>query len=185
MFRWFRTSKLDPLSVSMAGVKLGDRLLVVGCSDPKLIAAVAVKTGLTGRACAVDDDAARVDMAGRAALADGALVETATAPLDQLPYDAASFDLVILRDVLNSRDAGQRPAILGEVTRVLRPGGRALIMNSTAVSIGLTSMFASKPASEASTVGDPLVRLMKAHGFVAVRTLAERDALVFVEGNKA
>jgi hypothetical protein len=27
-----------PLAVSMAGIKLGDRLLVIGCTDPKLIA---------------------------------------------------------------------------------------------------------------------------------------------------
>ena len=36
MFKWFRTTALDPLSVSMAGVKLGDRVLIVGCSDPPL-----------------------------------------------------------------------------------------------------------------------------------------------------
>ena len=46
MFKWFKTSTLDPLSVSMAGAKLGDRVLVVGCSDPRLIAALAAKAGL-------------------------------------------------------------------------------------------------------------------------------------------
>ena len=39
---WFRKSQLDPLAVTMAGVKLGDRLLVIGGSDPGLTAALAV-----------------------------------------------------------------------------------------------------------------------------------------------
>ena len=43
--KWFRPAALDPLSVSMAGVKLGDRVLVIGCSDPLLIAALAAKAG--------------------------------------------------------------------------------------------------------------------------------------------
>ena len=67
VFSVFKTST-DPLSVSMAGVKLGDRVLVVGCSDPRLIATLAVKTGLTGRACAVDESATWRPMRGRVAL---------------------------------------------------------------------------------------------------------------------
>ena len=33
--KWFRPAALDPLAVSMAGAKLGDRVLVVGCGDPR------------------------------------------------------------------------------------------------------------------------------------------------------
>jgi cyclopropane fatty-acyl-phospholipid synthase-like methyltransferase len=38
----------------MVGVKLGDRLLQIGCGDGGLFAALAAKTGLTGRAAAID-----------------------------------------------------------------------------------------------------------------------------------
>jgi hypothetical protein len=44
MMRWFRKPAGDPLAVSMSGLKLGDRLLVLGCSDPRLIAALAYAT---------------------------------------------------------------------------------------------------------------------------------------------
>ena len=54
MFKWFKPAALDPLSVSMCGAKLGDRVLVVGCGDPRLVAALGAKAGLSGRACAVD-----------------------------------------------------------------------------------------------------------------------------------
>ena len=33
----------EPLALSMTGVKLGDRLLVIGANDPQLIAALAIK----------------------------------------------------------------------------------------------------------------------------------------------
>src|SRR5438094_175662 len=51
---WFRkTAPADPLAVSMTGVKLGDRVLVIGAGDPALIAALGAKTGLTGTTCGV------------------------------------------------------------------------------------------------------------------------------------
>jgi len=35
---WFRKTESDPLAVTMAGVKLGDRVLAVGIGDVKLVA---------------------------------------------------------------------------------------------------------------------------------------------------
>ena len=56
----FRKSRSEALGVTMAGVKLGQRLLAVGTKDPKLVAALGVKAGLTGRTCVVDADAAHL-----------------------------------------------------------------------------------------------------------------------------
>ncbi|MBW8713960.1 MAG: NAD(P)-dependent alcohol dehydrogenase, partial [Acidobacteria bacterium] len=54
---WFRrAAPTEPLAITMTGVKLGDRLLVIGAGDPRLIAALATKSGLTGRASVVDAD---------------------------------------------------------------------------------------------------------------------------------
>ena len=35
------------------GIKLGDRYLQIGCTDASLLAAIASKVGLSGRACAI------------------------------------------------------------------------------------------------------------------------------------
>ena len=107
----------DSLAVSMSGAKLGDRLLVIGCSDQALIAALGSKAGLTGRACAVDASPDRVAEAARFAEREGALVETATAPEWTLPFDADAFDLVVVRDVLTAmtrRGIGTRSPKRGE-----------------------------------------------------------------------
>ena len=96
--RFFKKADVVDLPIAIAGVKLGDRLLIIGCDDPSLIARLALKVGLTGRACAVDESPERVAAAARFVEAEGALIETAEAKGSTVPYDAAAFDLVVIRD---------------------------------------------------------------------------------------
>jgi ubiquinone/menaquinone biosynthesis C-methylase UbiE len=174
-----RSAPTDSLAVSMSGAKLGDRLLVVGCSDPALIASLGSKAGLTGRACAVDAVPERVAEAARITEREGTLVETATAPGWTLPFDPDSFDLVVVRDV----PPDDRTAAVPEARRVLRPGGRCMIIDTTARS-GLGALLARR--SNEGPYGDPesARRALEDAGFVAPRLLAERDGLLFVEGVK-
>lgn len=182
MFKWFRPTALDPLSVSMAGAKLGDRVLVLGCSDPHLIAALAAKTGLTGRACAVDESPELATEAGRIALREGALVETSSATPSALAFEGDSFDLVILRDVLGTRDRESLEKVVWETRRVLRPGGRCMVIDSLGRS-GMAAVLGGK-AAPATNDASELIEIFKNQGFVAVRTLAERDRLRFIEAIK-
>jgi ubiquinone/menaquinone biosynthesis C-methylase UbiE len=165
----FRRSQGEPLAVVMTGVKLGDRFLSLGVRDPKLIAALAVKQGLTGRAAAVDADATRVADGGRALEAEGALVEVLQAPWGRLPFGDASFDIAVARDVLSILDSGERRGVVSEAARVLRGGGRLVVIESTK-----------------RTRVDPqtLTTALAEAGFAAVRVLAEAEHTLFVEGIK-
>jgi ubiquinone/menaquinone biosynthesis C-methylase UbiE len=165
----FRRSASEPLAVTMTGVKLGDRFLSVGLRDPKLIAALGVKAGLTGRACATDADTARASSGGATLEAEGALVEVVHAPWDALPYDAASFDVVLVRDVLSMLDTAAKARAASEALRVLRGGGRLIVVEST-------KRARVDPAS--------LTSALTTAGFAAVRVLAEAEATIFVEGIK-
>src|SRR5687768_16829682 len=123
--RWF-TKRFhrpagDPLTVSMSGLKLGDRLLMVGCGDAPLMAALTSKVGLTGRACMVDDSAARTRQAAVAVEKDGALVEAFTSPLTTLPFERDAFDVVVARNVLPLVPREHQPSVVAEITRVIRP----------------------------------------------------------------
>jgi ubiquinone/menaquinone biosynthesis C-methylase UbiE len=179
---WLKKRTSEPLTVAMAGIKLADRVLVVGCSDPALIAALAIKSGLTGRACAVDEDDARVSAAARAVERDGALVETSTASLATLPFEESAFDVVVLRDVLGGAEPGQRMPIVAEAQRVVRPGGRCIIIETSARA-GLGGLL-SRPVNTEFFASDGALPLLTTAGFAAVRTLAEREGLTFVEGVK-
>jgi ubiquinone/menaquinone biosynthesis C-methylase UbiE len=184
MWSWLKHPSIDPLSVSMVGVKLADRLLVIGCGDAKLIAALAVKAGLTGRACAVDESEERVAAAARTVMREGALVETIATPYTMLPFDQSSFDIVVFRDVLGTVDPDRWVRAVGEARRVLRPGGRCLTIDTVAAG-GLASLInRARARSEYGTPRDPLEAL-RIQDFVGVRILAERDGLVFVEAVKA
>jgi ubiquinone/menaquinone biosynthesis C-methylase UbiE len=173
-FPFLRKSTSEALAVSMAGIKLGDRLLVVGCTDPLLIARLATKTGLTGRACAVDDDESTVTRAASVALREGALVETVVSPLGTLPLGAAAIDVVVVRGALSRIPNESRVDCLTEVRRVLRPGGRCLVIDRARR--GLSALVGAA-SSDYAPVG-----LLETAGFKAARMLAEREGLAFAEG---
>lgn len=173
---WFKRSGMEPLAVSMSGLKLADRLVVVGCADPLLIAALGAKVGLTGRACAVDVDAARAEDAGRVAEREGALIETAAAPGWRIPYDEGSFDVAVVRSLALDQSAARMA--LPEALRVLRPGGRCVTIDGEERR-GLGAAFGGRTGSAAAAA-----EALRAAGFVAVRELADRAGLSFAEGVK-
>jgi ubiquinone/menaquinone biosynthesis C-methylase UbiE len=174
----------DPLAVTMAGVKLGDRVLAMGMRDTTLIAALAAKSGLTGRACAVDADEARVKSAAAAIEREGALVEATRAPWGMLPYDDDSFDVVVVRDVFMILPSQARALAASGLLRVLRPGGRIVVIEP-APRGGLVGALLNRQQ------GDPdyapsggAIAVLTGAGFAAVRQLAEHEGQIFVEGIK-
>ena len=182
--RWFRKSQLDPLAVTMSGVKLGDRLLVLGVSDPALIGALAGKAGLTGRTVILDASEEATTAAASAVERDGHLVESFTAPWTMLPFDPHSFDVIVLRDVLNTLNAEERLRCAREVHRILRPGGRSVVIEGKSHGL-LGGLMGGTPVDPQYARGGGAPHVLDAAGFRAARTLAEREGQQFVEGIKA
>ena len=171
------------LVVGMTGVKMGDRLAQIGCADGARLAAIAAKVGLSGRAVAVVPDEPAAARARKGAERAGVLVELETAPPTRLPLDDAAFDLAIIDDtngLLAGLSADDRVAAVGEARRILRPGGRVMVIGA-APRGGLGALFTR---SSGAPRFDP-TPLLSADNFRSVRTLAERDGLVFVEALKA
>ena len=177
----FRKSAGEPLPVVMAAVKLGQRLLAVGATDPALIAQLAIKAGLTGRACVVDPDAERLTAGAAAIEQEGALVETSHAPFGAWPYEAESFDVVVMARIFPLLDEQSRARCAADVMRVLRGGGRAIVIDPTRRS-GLGALLGRGVATDPAYRGGAPV--LQAAGFTAVRELAEAEGFVFVEGIK-
>ena len=169
------------LAVSMVGVKLGDALLQLGCGDGGMLAALAAKVGLTGRAAAIDATPEGVVAGERGAARGGVLVEIAEAPWRQLPFDAGAFDVVVAHDLLAWLSPEERVACLREACRVLRPGGR-LVVVEPAERGGLGALVSHRHQDPGYHASGGAETALKAEGLVAVRTLAERDRVRFVEG---
>jgi ubiquinone/menaquinone biosynthesis C-methylase UbiE len=177
----FRKSSQEPLAVTMAGVKLGQRVLGVGSRDPQLIAQLAIKAGLTGRACLVDADEAGLAKAAAAIEQEGALIEPARAPYGMWPFDENSFDVAVIPDLLPSLTPDVRVRCVGEVLRVLRPGGRAIVIERAARG-GLIGALLGGARSTPAYEGP--VEVLRGNGFAAVRQLSEADGVAYVEGIK-
>jgi ubiquinone/menaquinone biosynthesis C-methylase UbiE len=176
MLKLRKTAPEEPLVLTMTALRMADRLLVIGCAEPKLVAQLATKPGLTGRACAVDEDPQRTALAAAAAVNEGALLEVETAPVTMLPFDPESFDVVVLSHLLPGLSVERRLAALKEAGRVLRGGGRCLVIQS-----GRRSGLAGLLGGARMPPGD-VEAAMEAGGFRAVRTIAERQGMLFVEG---
>src|SRR6202011_2067769 len=86
------------LVVGMTGVKMGDRLLQVGCAHAGRLGAVAAKVGLSGRAAVVVPDDASGARARRGAGDAGVVVDVDVAPATKLPLDDKAFDLAVVDD---------------------------------------------------------------------------------------
>lgn len=85
------------------------------------------RVGPGGRAFGVDLTAAMVARARRAAAAAGLTerVEILQGAYEALPVASGSVDVVLSNGVLNL--APDKPVVLREIARVLRPGGRLLL----------------------------------------------------------
>lgn len=171
------------LVVGMTGVKMGDRLVQIGCADPARLAAVAAKVGLSGRAAAVVPDAATGAQVERAASHAGVLVEVTVAPLTRLPVEDGGFDVAIVDDGaagFSHLTPDEKKAVVRETWRVLRPGGRVMVVGATALT-GLAGRLHPRTPDMLSIDPTPV---LQADGYRAVRVLAERDGLIFYEGMK-
>lgn len=155
------------LVASMVGAKLGERLLLMGGADGRLLAALGAKTGLTGTIAAVEPDKETATRVLTDATKAGVLADAYAAADGVMPFDINSFDIVVIP--FPADEGPSLAAPLAEAFRVLRNGGRVSIITRSSSSSGASS---------------PIVAAIQQAGFRASRLLAERDKLVFYEGVK-
>ena len=178
----------DPhlLAVSMTGVKMGERVAFVGCAHGGRLAAVAAKVGLSGRAVAIVPDRASAERVRKGAAQAGVLVEIEVASPTELPIEDASIDLAVVDDtsgLLGLMHLDERVVSVRELARILRPAGRAILIG-TAPRAGLRRLLTGAQSGPPFAASGAANQALEADGFGGVRTLAEREGLVFVEGIK-
>jgi ubiquinone/menaquinone biosynthesis C-methylase UbiE len=182
-----RSGEKHSLAIAMTGVKLGDRLLNIGCTDSSLLGAVSAKVGLSGRACAIVPTEADAARARRGAEKAGVLLEIETGNLDNFPFEDGAFNLIVLDNqegLLSTMRPEQRVATLKQSFRTLEPRGRIVVIERGARGgLGALVKSSSTPQSDPhyrSSGG--AVTALQAEGFRGARVLAERDGLSFFEG---
>ncbi len=115
--------------LSMLALEPGEHVLDVGVGPGLLAAEVAAEVGAGGRVCGIDvSDSMLALAASRRAGPDDATLELARGSAEEIPYDDGSFDVVVTTQVLEY--VPDVPRALAEIHRVLKPGGRALILDT-------------------------------------------------------
>ena len=174
------------LIVGMTGVKMGDKFVQVGCAHGGRMAAVASKVGFSGRAAVVAPDESSAARARKAGQDAGVLVEVDVAPPTRLPLPDDEFDLAVVDDtsgLFGTMRPEDRVASIRELVRVLRPGGRVLVLGAVPRG-GLGAVLSRTQHGPPFVASGDATKALEADGFTSVRTLAEREGLVFVEGIK-
>lgn len=155
--RAFREATLD-----CARVAPGERVLDVGCGTGTLALAAMRRVGANGAVHGVDAAAEMVARARQKAARAGLAAVFAVAPAQALPFPDGAFDVVLCSLVMHHLPAvGRRPAI-AEMRRVLRPGGRLLVVDLAPASDWWAALS--------------LVNLV--HGHRAMQAAAEATALM-------
>ncbi len=115
-------------AVELAGVRRGQRVLDLASGTGDLAARFAALVGPEGRVVVSDINAAMLEQ-GRARMADRGIVgnvEYAQVDAESIPFDDNSFDCVSIGFGL--RNVTDKQRALESMFRVLKPGGRTLIL---------------------------------------------------------
>lgn len=124
-----RERRLREMILSLARPQPGEALLDVGCGTGTLALAARPRLGPAGEAFGIDASSEMVAGARRKAVRAGMQVTFETAQAQDLPFPDARFDLVTSTLMLHHLPRTTREACAREVRRVLKPGGRALIVD--------------------------------------------------------
>src|SRR5688572_30381463 len=165
-----RSREMDPLHVSMTGVRMGERFLQIGCHDRALLSGLAAKVGLSGTAALAAFDDEQAKRASGVGAKIGALIETRTIEGPTLPFDSNQFDMAVVDDTngaFGAIDEATRIAYLREAARTVRHGGRIEVIEGIAAG---------------RAAGYDGLRDLAAAGFKPARMLAEKDGFRFLEG---
>lgn len=113
----------------LANIAPGQSVLDVGCGTGSLAIVARRRVGESGRVCGVDASREMIERARHKAMKAGLDISFEVARAEALPFPDASFDVVLSTLMMHHLPRAVRELFVAEIRRVLRPGGRVLVVD--------------------------------------------------------
>jgi ubiquinone/menaquinone biosynthesis C-methylase UbiE len=121
--------RTHPAVVALAAMSAGERALDVGCGPGSLAIALKEAGGPAAAVDGLDASPEMIAVARRNASKAGAAVNFQVALAEAIPYPDRTFDVIVSQLAIHHLPDDLRPAAFKEMRRVLKPGGRCLIVD--------------------------------------------------------
>jgi ubiquinone/menaquinone biosynthesis C-methylase UbiE len=136
----------------------GESVLDMGCGTGTLALVARQRVGETGRVSGIDPSPQMIARASRKAARRGLAIDFQVDVVEQLAFPNGSFDVVLSTFMMHHLPDDLKHRGLAEIARVLKPGGRLLVLDMKGPAGPWKSRIADQPA------------LMKNAGFSQIET---------------
>jgi demethylmenaquinone methyltransferase / 2-methoxy-6-polyprenyl-1,4-benzoquinol methylase len=126
-------------TVAVAAVREGDKVLDIAGGTGDLARAFAKKAGSKGTVVHTDINEAMLRQGRDRLLDEGLALPTSICDAEALPFSTGTFDLVSV--AFGLRNMTHKDKALAEMCRVLRPGGRLLVLEFSKVAAPLEKAY--------------------------------------------
>jgi ubiquinone/menaquinone biosynthesis C-methylase UbiE len=125
-----QTKRLRTMTIDLAMLKPGERLLDVGCGTGGVTIPAKKGVGLGGPVSGIDPSPEMIEVARRKAESAGLNIDFRIGVIESLPYEDGSFDIVTSSLMMHHLPSDVQQKGLAEIYRVLKPGGRIFIADA-------------------------------------------------------
>ena len=126
-------------TIDLANVKPGEKVLDVASGSGDLAMAFAKLVGTRGEVWQTDINEAMLKVGRDRLINAGHTLPAALCDAEKLPFASESFDLVTV--AFGLRNMTHKDVALAEMTRVLKPGGRLLVLEFSKVHSTLSKVY--------------------------------------------
>ena len=173
--------------IEMAKIKLGDKVLDVGCGTGNLTLTAKRYAGASGSAYGIDASPEMIDVARKKAKRTGSETDFEVGLIEKIAYPDATFDVVISRLVIHHLPDDLKRQGFAEIFRVLKPGGLFFLADFNPPANPILAHVASALVSHGMMQANVwrIPPMLTETGFVDVASGPTRSAfLAFVSGKK-
>ena len=179
-----RGRALRERTIALAHLVPGESVLEVGCGTGEIALRAKARSGPSGSVAGIDPSPEMIAVARQKAARAKLDVDYRVATVEALPFADATFDVVLSSLMMHHLPEDLKPRAVAEIRRVLKPGGRLLVVDFKEPTSRLGRLVPVWLVHRRLPNGlQDLPGLLEAAGFAAVEAGATGfDYLGFVQG---